>query len=106
MRLRDRLTSNYSGNNSSRNKPRNICYKYNRGRCTFGFNCKFDHKCAICGKWGHGAFYCRKASGAEHEKYFDNETGETSTRYKSHEDKQDKYRKDRGNGGNSRNQRR
>ena len=21
------------------------CYKFNKGKCTYGFNCKFDHKC-------------------------------------------------------------
>ena len=29
----------------------------------FGFNCKFDHKCGICEKTGHGAHICRKGTG-------------------------------------------
>ena len=41
--------------------PRKVCFKYNRGKCSFGNKCKFDHHCGICGKRGHGAFNCRKA---------------------------------------------
>ena len=40
---------------------RKTCFKYNRGKCTYGFRCKFDHRCGICGKPGHGAYNCRKA---------------------------------------------
>ena len=36
------------------------CRRFNRGRCTFGVNCKWDHQCKYCGKWGHGTFSCRK----------------------------------------------
>ena len=42
-------------------RPKKICWKYNQGRCTYGFNCKFDHRCGVCGKSGHGAHICRKA---------------------------------------------
>ena len=102
MRLRDRLSGSSgnassnrgSSNNNQTRGNRNICYKYNRGRCTFGFNCKFDHKCAICGKWGHGAYNCRKASGAEKQQWTERnwETGETSMYYHNH-DKHDKNNK-------------
>lgn len=34
---------------------REPCRNYNRGRCDYGKACKFDHKCSICGKFGHGA---------------------------------------------------
>ena len=37
-----------------------ICYKFNKGRCNFGYNCKFDHRCGICMRFGHGATTCRK----------------------------------------------
>ena len=49
--------NNGSGNNSYNKK---ICFRYNRGKCTFGIRCKFDHRCGICGKSGHGAFNCRR----------------------------------------------
>ena len=44
-------------------KNRDPCYHYNKGRCNFGDKCKFDHRCVICGKFGHGAFNCRRGMG-------------------------------------------
>ena len=45
--------------NNNRGK-KDICWRFNRGRCTYGMSCKFDHKCGICNKFGHGAHNCRK----------------------------------------------
>ena len=39
-----------------------VCYKYNRGKCSYGFNCRFEHKCGVCGKTGHGSHNCRRLS--------------------------------------------
>ena len=39
------------------------CWKFNRGKCTYGMSCKFDHKCGICSKFGHGSHNCRKGKG-------------------------------------------
>ena len=41
------------GNQSNSQKQANkgksdICYRFNRGVCNFGFNCKFQHKCGLC----------------------------------------------------------
>ena len=67
MCLKDRhKDSNQSGsNNRDRNghrygKSRDVCYHFNKGRCTYGENCKFEHKCLICSKFGHGSINCRK----------------------------------------------
>ena len=37
------------------------CRRFNRGKCTFGLSCKYDHHCSVkkCGKFGHRAFQCR-----------------------------------------------
>ena len=36
-----------------------VCFKYNQaGGCPFGQSCKFQHKCMVCGKWGHPATQC------------------------------------------------
>ena len=42
-------------------KDKEPCRKFNRGKCTFGLSCKFDHRCSVpkCGKFGHGAHICR-----------------------------------------------
>ena len=70
LRLRDRLAHSYvnlPGNNmnngNSRNRVAEACRRFNRGRCNFGVNCKFEHKCSYCGKMGHGTVNCRKAIG-------------------------------------------
>ena len=39
-----------------------ICYRFNRGTCKFGFNCKFQHKCGLCSKFGHGVHNCQRAN--------------------------------------------
>ena len=59
--LKDRnSTAGYqSGGKGSRN-CREICFRFNSGKCTFRDKCKFDHRCGICGKYGHGAHDCRK----------------------------------------------
>ena len=45
----------------SQNGKREICKRFNRGRCTFGLRCRYEHRCAVpkCGKFGHGAHICR-----------------------------------------------
>ena len=62
VHMQDRLTPGTAGSSSKGGGflGRKICWKYNRGKCTYGFNCKFDHKCGICGKFGHGSHNCRK----------------------------------------------
>ena len=69
MYLRDRVSvdgSHDHGYNISGGAVRNInkskdnCKRYNRGKCTNGPRCQYQHKCDICGKYGHGAHICRK----------------------------------------------
>ena len=62
LRLDEHRDDRYG--NGDRGKTRqDICWRYNRGRCTYGNSCKFDHKCSVCLKFGHGAHNCRRASG-------------------------------------------
>ena len=70
--LNNRQDRSYSGTNSSSNNRKNgkTCWKYNRGKYTYGFNCKFEHRCGICDKYGHGAHLCQRGQGK------DKETGE------------------------------
>ena len=63
MLLKDRIKSqenffHKSGGGKSKKEP---CRRFNKGSCTFGLSCKYDHRCAIkkCGKFGHGAHICR-----------------------------------------------
>ena len=66
MRLKDRNRAdndNNSKNSGSRSKSKkDVCWHYNAGRCTYGSSCKFEHRCAICNKFGHSAHICHKAN--------------------------------------------
>ena len=66
IRLREKIRSDHHNfnqdwskgdNNNNRDKT---CRRFNKGRCTYGANCKWEHKCKYCKKWGHGMFNCRK----------------------------------------------
>ena len=61
--------NNYSvrgGNNNNntglkdRIKVNEPCRRFNRGKCNFGVNCKYEHRCNYCHKFGHGVQSCRK----------------------------------------------
>ena len=71
MYIKDRQQPTSSGGNryessqaygGSGGKNRKLCYGYNQGRCKFGNKCRFDHRCGLCNKFGHGASHCRRAS--------------------------------------------
>ena len=56
------LSNNPGSKGNAGKSKREICYRYNSGRCSYGLTCKFDHQCAVCSKYGHGAYNCRKLS--------------------------------------------
>ena len=66
MYLKDRINYDngrpHNGNGGYRNK-KEICERFNKGLCTAGQGCKYDHRCKKCGKFGHGAHICRRKSG-------------------------------------------
>ena len=67
---------NSSNNNPGMNSRKSVgknCWKYNRGKCTYGFGCKFEHRCGICNKFGHGAHIYRKGQGNSGDKESDRE---------------------------------
>ena len=50
------------GNQNNMNKrDKEPCRRFNKGRCTYGLSCRYDHRCSVpkCGKYGHGAHVCR-----------------------------------------------
>ena len=64
MCLKDRIhvnTSNDDAKFGNLHKIKEPCKRYNRGKCTYGARCRYEHRCAIkkCGKFGHGAHICR-----------------------------------------------
>lgn len=48
-----------NGQGNTGNKAREICNRYNKGRCTWGSQCRYLHICKLCKKRGHGALLCR-----------------------------------------------
>ena len=71
--LRDRIAPTYnqhfghtagnSVNGHAHGKPKinEPCHRFNLGKCDYGANCKFEHQCSYCFKFGHGVLSCRKA---------------------------------------------
>ena len=73
LRLKDKLTVTSYGHNN-RNGGQNFnslngndqgkigvpCHCYNKGRCPFGAECHYEHRCSYCFKFGHSVIYCRK----------------------------------------------
>ena len=41
-------------------KDREPCRHFNKGRCTYGLSCHYDHRCSVkkCRKFGHGVHIC------------------------------------------------
>lgn len=48
-----------SGGNGKDKSKKEPCRNYNKGKCSYGAACRFDHRCSKCGKYGHNALNCR-----------------------------------------------
>ena len=60
--LKDRVTRFMD--DKPNGKKKEICKRFNKGKCTAGYHCNYDHRCLNCGKFGHGAHICHnKKSG-------------------------------------------
>ena len=90
-RLKDKVNTNGKfqtgmGEGSGRNKnKKDPCWKFNRGKCTYSLSCRFDHRCALCSKFGHGSHICRRANRNTNNSNGNNierETGERSVDYR------------------------
>ena len=68
MLLKDRLKNentyfqrgHFNSGGKQSKKDTEPCRSFNKGRCTFGLSCRYDHRCSVekCGKFGHGAHIC------------------------------------------------
>ena len=67
MCLKDRLRTEYVGRHGQKGGKKEACKQFNRGECTAGLSCKYDHRCMVLerGKFGHGAHICHKQKGAQ-----------------------------------------
>ena len=55
--------------NSQGGRKKEVCKRFNKGKCNRGFWCDYEHRCLNCGKFGHGAHICRnnKRTGSNNE---------------------------------------
>ena len=70
MCIKDRHSQQFRGqglNDKKHSKPppsemktRKACIDFNKGNCTYGPKCKFDHRCGMCNKYGHGSHACKR----------------------------------------------
>ena len=65
MYLKDRIQfgSAHKGDGNQKGNrlfSKEVCKRFNKGKCMNGNSCKYDHRCEYCGKFGHGAHICRK----------------------------------------------
>ena len=61
LRLKDRISfNNYK--DKGKNKVKEACKRFNKGKCHSGMACRYERKCLNCGKFGHGAHICRRKS--------------------------------------------
>ena len=84
FRLKDKIPKSMDLNSSfeptrRRDSGREICRRFNKGKCSYGLRCKYDHRCLICNKWGHGAYTChrvkRDSDRGDRSEFFDRRDG-------------------------------
>ena len=96
LRLKDKLRgettssggNNKYGNNSANDEsPHNrYCKRFNRGRCSYGTSCRYEHRCYYCGKFRYGVINCWQLK-------FDRNDRNRSRDYRDHHDRDDDYHK-------------
>ena len=90
MCLKDRIGGNsnasFSGHGQKNGfwnakSTKEICKHFNKGLCTSGRLCRYDHRCLGCGKFGHGVHICcnKKTTGEVSEASTPNTGGNNST---------------------------
>ena len=69
LRLKDRVGTGYANSTSggmvpspdgNKEKRTDNCKHFNRGHCSFGSSCRYEHRCSYCFKLGHPILTCRK----------------------------------------------
>ena len=63
LRLKDKIRHEAFQGVNSHNEVDNRkqgCRRFNKGRCTYGGTCRYEHKCFYCNKMGHGVVVCRQ----------------------------------------------
>ena len=53
-----------SNNNNGKSWKDDCCWRFGKGKCNRGSECRYDHRCTFCAGWGHGFNACRKRTGS------------------------------------------
>lgn len=64
---------------------REICWKFNKGKCNRGDSCYRDHRCNFCGKFGHGEHVCRLKKNKREKEAAGTQSGGTKEIVKKHD---------------------
>ena len=59
LKLCEKLRHDHNNDSKGKFKSKEICKRFNRGKCPNGMSCKYEHRCLNCGKFGHGEHICR-----------------------------------------------
>lgn len=87
LKKRDCDTFSPRGHGFNGNRQfKKVCWKFNKfGKCDRGRDCEFEHKCGVCGKFGHHKGAC----------YFNRENREVKDGKESESDRSGGYKKGR-----------
>ena len=85
----------HNNNNNNNGKKRdnwkeNCCWRFNKGQCSYGKSCRFDHRCTYCGVFGHPMVNCNKKQqrrdrNGDRDKEGDRERERSQNKNKKHE---------------------
>ena len=74
--------SGSSGSGATGKWKDNCCWKYNKGdNCSYGKNCRFEHRCTFCGSYSHPSMHCPKKEGHPGRKSKNHETDSTTPKH-------------------------
>ena len=59
LHLKDKIKYETFGE-KGRSKSKEVCKRFNKGKCHSGSACRYEHQCLNCGKFGHGEHICCK----------------------------------------------
>ena len=76
-----RFNNNGSGtphaNRVKRGQASGVCWRFNKGKCKFGVNCRYEHSCSYCGSTAHSALNCPKKGDKRKDKKADGGEGKS-----------------------------
>ena len=60
LRLKDKIRFDNHPGEKVKGKSKEICKRFNQGKCNLGLACRYEHRCLECNHFGHGIHICHK----------------------------------------------